>query len=543
MDAAHQRSESAKDLFHEMGRLRVSADEEFLAQLDRQGLEREKAHRAALDRAAAEHDRVRQSAEVARLRFEHEMQKELKRRQDEERHELDKIRHERAARELAERRKELEAVQQREAEQRAEHAEIERQIAQEKAKTEAALAALAATKQRRHLDEARKAAEEERRRAERVAAEQPKQHSLATATPPPVHPQPALSPPPPPPAISLPALANGHRESAPDNDSHQEYRQIHQRLKQLRRFMMNVAKQNAALKRRMGDMRREIRKSVGQCTEGKGANRGLINKIVDILREARDDRDGPPVDVRQFLVASSSDPGDVASGGSDGTLPGLLVYLINIFAKAIIAQFISEASVSPKAADPVGIVAVQIFASNDFRWRGRSLIDIMMAKFHVVCPVLWGVNGDERTAAGKARLGWWREETDGPWVSEQRHNERMTGLGAGFAAIALRNFAKSKLRNPYPNIRYWQALQCIVSVPPPQATSTHFVVLKAMVENYENRFLELYGSAAKAALRKALVDFPAQTLQSGGPGAGVAARAVAVLPDVLQRNRKLTLAS
>jgi len=221
----------------------------------------------------------------------------------------------------------------------------------------------------------------------------------------------------------------------------------------------------------------------------------------------------PRTDARRFLAYPPP-----ATDDSKG--PALLVYLLNIFSKAIISQFINEAGVSPKTADPIGVVGVSVFAANEFRWKGTSLIDIMIAKFNVV----------------KTRLGWWREDKNGPWVSEQRHSERMTGLGAGFAAIALRNFEKSRLENPYPNVRYWQSLASIVNVPPQEATQTHFIVLKAMIENYETRFLEFYGDAAKIALKKALIDFPKRATDKS-----VAASAVAVLPDVLRRDKKLTL--
>ena len=220
------------------------------------------------------------------------------------------------------------------------------------------------------------------------------------------------------------------------------------------------------------------------------------------------------------------------------TFPGLLLYLLNIFSKAVLAQFMSEASVSPRAADPVGILTVQIFSTPDLTWSGTSLIDILICKYHVLCPVLWGIYGPEATSAGKSRLGWWRDGPDGPWIPEQRHTERMTGLGAGFAAISLRNFAKSKHANPYPNYHYWQALQSIVSVSKEDAQPTHFVVLKAMVENNVWRILEFYGNAGKLALQKALVEFP----NTGGEGArSVAARAVGTLKDVLRRDQNFTI--
>lgn len=55
------------------------------------------------------------------------------------------------------------------------------------------------------------------------------------------------------------------------------YTVIHQNLKILRKTMMDQAKVNRALKERMGDMRREIRKSVGQLTGGApGVNRTQV---------------------------------------------------------------------------------------------------------------------------------------------------------------------------------------------------------------------------------------------------------------------------
>ena len=126
----------------------------------------------------------------------------------------------------------------------------------------------------------------------------------------------------------------------------------------------------------------------------------------------------------EFLYASPS-----GLGNTQG--PALLLYLLNICAKALINQFISESGVNPKTADALGILGTAIFAMPDFQWEGRlSFIDIFLAKYHVVCPVLFGVaSNEDRTQRGKLGLGWRRE--DGAFVSEQRHFERMTGLGAG----------------------------------------------------------------------------------------------------------------
>lgn len=236
----------------------------------------------------------------------------------------------------------------------------------------------------------------------------------------------------------------------------------------------------------------------------------------------------PSIDVALYLATPPFQ-------AADTQVSALLIYLLNIFAKTIVSQFIDEAGVKPQLADPVGIIASHIFAVEVFRWKDVSLIDILLAKYHVVCPVLFGIYGDERTTQGKQRLGWSREDGSGPFIPEQRHFERMTGLGAGYAAISLRNYEKAKARNPFPDYHYWQALARITKIPSDQITQTHFVVLKGMIQGYETKFLQFFGDAAVAALRIALIELPKRSPSS------VAAKALAGLVDVLKRDQKLTL--
>ena len=199
------------------------------------------------------------------------------------------------------------------------------------------------------------------------------------------------------------------------------------------------------------------------------------------------------------------------------------------------AQYINEASVKPIIADNLGTAASRMFSFDPFRWHGHTLIDILISKMHVVCPVLFGIYGDERTKQGRERLGWWKDESTGGFISEQRHFERMTGLGAGFASLSLRNFDKAKAINPYPDHHYWKALARITNVPPSQITQTHFVVLKSMIENFESKLIGFYGDMAIAALRHALIELPRRSPQS------VASKALAGLVDVLKKQQKLFL--
>ncbi|RSL69498.1 hypothetical protein CEP54_002315 [Fusarium duplospermum] len=332
--------------------------------------------------------------------------------------------------------------------------------------------------------------------------------------------------------VAKPAAPPTQPTASPTED---RYSQIHQELKKLRRELQAQSKvPGSPLKGKLGTFRREIRVAIGQLTGGKGANAKPVQKITDTLKEAlRGNTPSPPIDVSLFVV----DKREPVQGAThnDQTLPSLFIYLMNICAKAIINQFINEGGANPKAADPVGVFTAHIFSNQEFEWRGQSLIDIVMAKYRIVCPVLFGHRGSDRTERGRISIGW---KKDGPaWITEQSHNDRMTGLGAGFASLSLRDFSKSSKKNPYPPTNYWKALAYIVNSPPNEISNTQYVVLRSMIQGHEQRFLNFYGNAALAALRLALVEFPKKAPQNA-----TAAGSLAALADVLKSESGLVLA-
>lgn len=203
----------------------------------------------------------------------------------------------------------------------------------------------------------------------------------------------------------------------------------------------------------------------------------------------------------------------VEGAAHNAELPSLFLFLLNHLSKAIINQCISEVATNTKSADPIGVCAASIFSDPVFHWRGQPLIDILIAKFYVVCPVLFGVRGSEKTERGRDLVAWKRRGN--AWIPENEHIDRQRGLGAGYAAISLRDFSRSKKQNPYPMTHYWEAMAKIVNSPPTEMSNTQCIVLKAMIEHYEQRFLQFYGNAAIAALRLALVEFPAAALGAG----------------------------
>lgn len=136
-------------------------------------------------------------------------------------------------------------------------------------------------------------------------------------------------------------------------------------------------------------------------------------------------------------------------------------------------------------------------------------------------------------------MAWWQDQ--GAFIDEQKHFARMSGLAAGFSALTLRDFSKSTNRSPAPNSLWWEALARIVNTPADQAQATHFVVIKAMIQNYVPRIIGLFGQAGVAALRKALIDFPKYGPKDKEGRPVPAVRSVETMPSVLQMELNFTL--
>lgn len=261
-----------------------------------------------------------------------------------------------------------------------------------------------------------------------------------------------------------------------------------------------------------------------------------MQKVTKILKEGLANEVGSQMVDPSLVVFTPRQPVEGAMHNAE--LPSLFLFLLNHLAKAIINQFINEAASNTKTADPVGVCAAAVFSDPTFQWRGQPLIDILIAKFQVVCPVLFGARGSEKTDQGRDLVGWKRRGT--AWVPEAEHMDRMTGLAAGYAAIALRDFSKAKKENPYPMPHYWESMAKIVNTPPQQMSVTQCVVLRSMIDHHEARFLQFYGSAAIAALRLALVDFPAAAAKAGLKDNAV--QSLAVHGELLKTRVGLSLA-
>lgn len=222
-------------------------------------------------------------------------------------------------------------------------------------------------------------------------------------------------------------------------------------------------------------------------------------------------------------------------------LKAVFIWLLYHFSKEFIKGAISavDGGEQINASDAFGICAVRIFTKAELLYRKSSMIDILMARMRKKCPVLFGFRGNEGTETGRRSLGWskFKAEKGGNWATELDHINQTFGLASTYAAICLRDFSKASVRAPFEPWHYWQTMASILSTPPKDMSNTQCTALIAMIRGHEAKFATLYGNAAFAALRIALVDVPARALKQNE----VAARVLHTHRDRLQRETGLNL--
>ncbi|KAI7598083.1 hypothetical protein KC346_g14390, partial [Hortaea werneckii] len=453
-------------------------------------------------------------AERAREQLQIEIELENRRREEEEKRRLEEARRKLAEEETAKQRRELEEAKRREEERKQQEA-LKREKEEQSRRAEA-------QKQREEQERTERKAAQEKEEADRKAREEAaakaKQQEAQQAKAPPrptVQPaQPAQSAPTqaqPPAGSSAPATqpstsneaAQGLVSTTEQREAvHQKYLALHKHLKKVRAYVEDECKKRG-IKNQLSDMRREVNKIMGQINKhDKRANLAKSKEVRAILDRAATMSD-ISVDPSEFILYPEQPP---TSSTAEKRYPGCLLYLLSRFAKSAIAQLIQEAGMETETADGVGVLLVTIFSVPNYRWNGQSLIDVLWAKYHVVCPPLFGITGPQNTPQGRKRLGWWTENA--VFLSEELHYQRMRGLGAGFSALTLRDFSRSANPNPAPNRLWWEALARILNLPPGHPQLTHYVLVKALLADHVPRILQIFAAAGKAVIRKATAEFP-----------------------------------
>jgi nucleoporin GLE1 len=524
----------------------INRDKEFRARLDQTTEEQQKEHEEALRQAHSHHESVRERARLALAV--HEKQ-------------------------------ELEKQREAEAAERKEHDDIEKRLAEQKQKELLEEARRLREKEEQklrdekalHEEEARLQEAKEKREAEAETAKRRMAASQTSTTTQPVVPTPTASNPftkpsplnaqtpvpqpsqttasaPIPQSTQLPSAPVTNR-TAPNSSIahrdavHKQYLDLHKHLKQMRKSMRQLSRENGSPIKDMDTQRREITKFFGQFANATGnqevakTNQKKRIEIVAVLRTAFH-APGPKLDARRYILNSRSDFDSLPA--EECHVSGKYLYLVNFCVKAAVQQLTGAAIATYNSAEPIGITLALIFGDNALRWRGESFIDILLAKLHKRCPILFGIYGSEKTERGRERLGWITDSSEkSGYIPDQAHYDEMAGYAMGWAALTLRNFKKAKsATNACPPWLYWRTIAYLVETPPAEATATHFVVLKGMLEHYGDKFIENYGQAATVAMRKAIVEFPRT---HAGQAKGNMVQGLQLLREVFQNKWQIIL--
>ena len=135
-------------------------------------------------------------------------------------------------------------------------------------------------------------------------------------------------------------------------------------------------------------------------------------------------------------------------------------------------------------------------------------------------------------------MGWRLEE--GALIPESRQLDRLTGLGAGYAAIALRNFSRTaRSTSPLPPRHFWASMAGLVDTSVANVSVQHLVLMKSMLENGWDRVIMFWGSNGVAALREACVYWPARLPQE--LKASSHAKSLGLMVETWERENHFTL--
>ncbi|KAF2431130.1 GLE1-domain-containing protein [Tothia fuscella] len=557
---------TSEEFIEEFGRMLINRDREFRASLTRSSEEQQQKYNTKLAEALEHHKKVREAAEYIL-----EQEQKLLRDQIEE---ADRLAKKKIDDEVKKQQDEQRQRRLEEQEQEAKRQEKLRELeAREKRLQDEEKARVARLDQERKTKEA--ALEQERRTkaesaaAAAAAATQRANAAITSAKPailPQAVPTPAstavVKPPPSTATASTVSTTTAVAEPASPittsmaqrNATHKQYLELHQRLKEHRANMKKLiqeAPEGSPLKK-LSDTRRDLVKSFGQFTNSENGTpegdkvaksknnekaRAILAKVIEARGAA-----GPPIDARQFIINPTKDRSLLSE--AEAQVSSGYIFLLNACAKAALKTMRESSSANYNAAEPIGISLAMVFGdrgthfntSGDQCEGGEPFIDILLAKLHKGCPILFGIYGPETTNLGRDRLGWPRDE-DGPsgYINPQTFYDEMSGYATGWAALTLRDFRRSQRAiNSCPPWHYWRTIACLVNTSPKDTTPTHFVVLKGLLQHYATKFIAHYGQAATVAMRKAILELP-KTHAGDSAAKGNMAQGLALLGETLKK--------
>ncbi|KAJ4367423.1 hypothetical protein N0V83_007005 [Neocucurbitaria cava] len=499
--------------------LRLSiSDRDFNEKLDQAAAERAKLHSEQLTRAAEEHKRVLRGAELELQRIALEEEQAKLRREEAQKAEIERLKQEKARQEAEAQRRGLEAKRREE--------EAARQAADHQKKIQEAEARLRAQKEQEAATQRQK---QEKAAADRKAADAAATAEKARAQQVVQQPalQPAAKPALPTATVAKPSI-NAQASSSNVEQLHAKYLELHLRMKEFRIAFWNEHKKpQSPLKGPVGDARRALRTRLGQINVERKDSVAAIKRLREECFDMALKSQGPMIDIRPYIVAHQIPQ---ITNEAEAAYPAFLLYIWICFEKFVLKQFEKEAANEDgRIIQEIGLIAASLLGDQKYMWKGIPLTDIVLAKLHRACPPLFGIRGTMNTAEGRLRLGWM------PTSSLDAYNQRLRGMGAGYAAMALRAFASKA--PAFPQSEYWRAIASLCNTPSEHLWPGHFAILNGLMRDYHKKFLAMYGIPARGVLRRATIDLPARAPARCKDAAGT----VSVLPEAWKKEDRIYL--
>lgn len=520
------RKSPLKDLYESPSRqmqtefslLLLRSDNDFNERLDQAAAERARLHEEQLAKAAQEHQKVQEGAKLEIQRIVLEQEQERLRREEAQHQEIERLNQEKLRREAESQRQKLEASRREE--------EAARQAAERQKQIQEADARVRAQKEqqeeatRRQKEEAEKKAREAALAAQQAQRQQQPPPAAAVIT----TPVPSTA------ATTTRPVASTSAPAPGVEELHAKYLELHARMKTFRTEFVNKHKQMGdPLKGPVGDTRRNMRKRLGQVTTERKDSQAAIGRLRAECFDKALQAPGPFIDIRPYIVSHQIPP---LANEADAQYPALLLYAWICFEKSVIQQWNQEAaSEDHTIIQELGLIAASLYSDPKYQWKGVvPLTDTLLAKLHRVCPMMFGISGNMTTKLGLARLGL--DKYGGSDTNLNSYLQMTTGVGAGYAALSLRQFSG---KNPaVPMADYWRAIASICNTPSEALYPGHFMCLKGLLRDFIKKFLAFYGAPAMAVVRRATRSLPDRAPKER-PGMKDAADIVRTMPDTWKR--------
>lgn len=254
-----------------------------------------------------------------------------------------------------------------------------------------------------------------------------------------------------------------------------------QKIADIKTQILQPVTENKQMKSFCFQAKRKVRPKLGQLTHSQRQLQEIYNSLIQAVDECRNANE--------------------------------IVYhwVLNFFAKAVVAQAEVETIVSIQTATPLGKLAAMMMV------RYEPLKELLLARFVKKCPLVIGYTCAIDTEEGRIRMGWKRK--GGKWEEPNSYSERLSGICAVWTAITISQVDTAGQPHPYPIENSWRFAARLANTPVELLTDTHFSVMGIWWDVASEIFLNEYGRQGQKLLELIHTKWIAQVAERKYPAA------------------------